>query len=274
MHWLLWVLLIDACLGLGSRASRRVNYSRRLAHFALCAAIASVAGILAAPFLWAVGQQASGNWIVGRTFYYTTRVLLGVSIEIEGEDKLAKARPCVLVGNHQSMFDLIMLGRIFPQQTVILAKKALSYYPLVGWFMRLADDIFISRGSRQSSSDMFKRASLTLQAKNVSVWFFPEGTRGRFAHGPDLLPFKLGAFQLAYHAKVPVLPVVAMDFHNLYCKRSFWSVPGSLKVRILDPVSMDNVREEDLADIMNHTRDRMLAALRDISPPRIDTDAS
>ncbi|KAJ1665894.1 1-acylglycerol-3-phosphate O-acyltransferase [Coemansia sp. RSA 1813] len=273
MHWLVWALLIDCCLALCSRLSRSINYGRRLVHFALCAVVASTAGILASPFLWAVGQQASGNWIVGRTFYYTTRALLGISIEIDGEELLAKARPCVLVGNHQTMFDLIMLGRIFPQQTVILAKKALSYYPLVGWFMRLSGDIFISRGSKQSSSDMFKRASQDLQSKNVSVWFFPEGTRGRFEHGPDLLPFKLGAFQLAYHAKVPIVPVVVMDFHNLYNKRRLWSAPGTLKIKILEPVSMDNVREEDLKLIMNQTRDRMLAGLREISPPRISIDA-
>ncbi|KAJ1903925.1 1-acylglycerol-3-phosphate O-acyltransferase [Coemansia sp. IMI 209127] len=273
MHWFIWVLLIDSLLGLCSRASRTINYGRRLVHFALCAAVASLAGILASPFLWAVGKQASGNWVVARVFYYTTRVLLGVRIEIEGEELLTKARPCVLVGNHQTMLDLIMLGRVFPQQTVILAKKALSYYPFVGWFMRLSDDIFISRGSKQSSSDMFKRASQVLQSKNVSVWFFPEGTRGRFEHGPDLLPFKLGAFQLAYHAKAPILPVVTMDFHNLYNKRSSWSVPGTLKVKILEPVSMDNVREEDLTTIMNQTRNRMLAGLQEISPPRISIDA-
>ncbi|KAI9506122.1 hypothetical protein BX070DRAFT_250023 [Coemansia spiralis] len=226
-------------------------------------------GILASPLLWAVGQQASGNWVVGRTFYYTIRALLGISVEIEGEELLNKARPCVMVGNHQTMFDLIMLGRVFPQQTVILAKKVVSYYPLVGWFMRLSDDIFISRGSKQSVSGMFKKASEELNSKGVSVWFFPEGTRGRFEDGPNLLPFKVGAFMLAYHAKVPVVPVVVMDFHNLYYKRRFWSAPGTLKVKILEPVPMEGVREEDLKDIMEQTRDRMLAELKTISPPRI-----
>ncbi|KAJ2383949.1 1-acylglycerol-3-phosphate O-acyltransferase [Coemansia sp. RSA 2611] len=269
MHWLLWAALLDLSLALAALFSRRAGYYRRLAHFALCAAVASTAGIVAAPVLWARGLRASGNWVVARTFYYTTRVLLGIRVELEGEDILHRARPCVLVGNHQTMLDLVMLGRVFPMQTVILAKKAVSYYPLVGWFMRLADDIFISRGSKQSASSMFQRASAELRAKRVSVWFFAEGTRGRFSDGPGLLPFKVGAFLLAYHARVPVVPVVTMDFHNLYDRRRFWSTSGTLKVKILEPVLLDGLGEDDLKPLMNRTRETMLAELKRISPPRI-----
>lgn len=269
MHWLFWTLVVDGCLAICARFSRKVSYFRRVAHFSLCAIVASSAAVISAPVFWIAGKQASGNWVAARVFYYTSLVLLGISVEIEGEEYLTTAQPCVLAGNHQTMFDLIMLGRVFPTQTVILAKKALSHYPLLGWFMRLSGDIFISRGSKQSASDMFKQASKELWSKNVSVWFFPEGTRGRFSDGPDLLPFKIGAFLLAYHAKVPVVPVVVMDFHNIYNKKHFWSVPGTLKVKVLEPIPMNNVKEEDLKDIMDSTRDRMLAELRNLSPQRI-----
>ncbi|KAJ2452500.1 1-acylglycerol-3-phosphate O-acyltransferase [Coemansia sp. RSA 2336] len=269
MHWVFWAVLLDACLALGALFSRKAGYYRRLVHFALCAVVASTAGIVSSPVMWACGRKASVNWVVARTFYYTTRVVLGIRVEIEGEDIIQSARPCVLVGNHQTMLDLIMLGRVFQMQTVILAKRSISYYPFVGWFMRLADDIFISRGSKQSASDMFKRASDELRAKQVSVWFFAEGTRGRFSDGPGLLPFKVGAFLLAYHARVPVVPVVTMDFHNLYDKRRFWSTSGTLKVKILQPISLDGLTEDDLKPLMNRTRDTMLAELHRISPPRI-----
>ncbi|KAJ2148021.1 1-acylglycerol-3-phosphate O-acyltransferase [Coemansia sp. RSA 530] len=269
MHWLLWALAVDMCLALGALLVRKLGFYRRLVHFALCAAFASTAGILSAPIMWACGKRASVNWVVARTFYYTTRVVLGINVEIEGEDILQRARPCVMIGNHQTMLDLIMLGRVFPMQTVILAKKSVSYYPFVGWFMRLADDIFISRGSKQSVSGMFQRASAELRAKQVSVWFFPEGTRGRFADGPDLLPFKVGAFLLAYHAQVPVVPVVVMDFHNLHNSRRFWSTSGTLKIKILEPVSLDGLAEDDLKPVMDRTRESMLVELKRISPPRI-----
>ncbi|KAJ2611723.1 1-acylglycerol-3-phosphate O-acyltransferase [Coemansia sp. RSA 1365] len=269
MHWFLWAVLADALLACCGLFSRKIGYYRRMIHFALCALVASSSGILAAPAMWLCGKRASVNWVVARTFYYTTRIVLGISVEIEGEEILQRASPCVLAGNHQSMFDVIMLGRVFPKQTVMLAKRVISYYPFVGWFMRLADDIFISRGSKQSASDMFKRASEELRSKDVSVWFFPEGTRGRFEDGPGLLPFKLGAFLLAYHAKVPLVPVVVMDFHNIYDKRRFWSAPGILKVKILDPIPMDGVSEAGLKQLMDSTRERMLAELQQISPPRI-----
>ncbi|KAJ1647104.1 1-acylglycerol-3-phosphate O-acyltransferase [Coemansia erecta] len=268
MHWLLWTAIIDGSLAVAAVFSRKANYYRRMAHYVVCVILASIAGLASMPVLWAAGRRASCNWVVARTFYFLTWAVLGITVEIEGEEIMTRAAPCVLIGNHQSMLDLIMLGRVFPQQTVILAKKAISYYPLIGWFMRLADDIFISRGSRQSASDMFKQASRVLQSKRVSVWFFPEGTRGRFNDGPNMLPFKVGAFLLAYHAKVPIVPVVVMDIHNIYDKHSFWSVPGKLRVKVLDPIPMDSVREEDLKDLMNSTRERMMVELRQISPAR------
>ncbi|KAI8322436.1 acyltransferase-domain-containing protein [Martensiomyces pterosporus] len=260
-------------LAVGAQFSRKASYYRRCVHYTICTFIASSAGILASPIFWAIGQRASGNWLVARTFYYATLFMLGITVEIEGEEYLEEARPCVMVGNHQTMLDLVMLGRVFPKQAVILAKRALSFYPFIGWFMRLSGDIFISRGSKQSASDMFKKASEELRSKNVSVWFFPEGTRGRHEDGPGLLPFKVGAFLLAYHAKVPIVPVVIMDFHNLYEKKTFWSVSGTLKVKVLKPIPMDNVKEEDLKDVMNKTRDLMLEELKKISPPRINHDA-
>ncbi|KAJ1735233.1 1-acylglycerol-3-phosphate O-acyltransferase [Coemansia biformis] len=268
MHWLLWVVLLDGCLAGAALLSRRAGYCRSMIRFALCALVASMAGILAAPVLWVCGRRASTNWVVARTFYYTARAALGISVVVEGAEILQRAQPCVLASNHQTMLDLIVLGGVFPMQTVILAKKAISYYPFVGWFMRLAGDIFIARGSRQSASDMFRCASDELRAKDVSVWFFPEGTRGRFESGPDLLPFKPGAFLLAYHARVPVVPVVVMDFHNIYDRRRFWCAPGTLRVKILEPVSLDGVAEDELRSLTDRTRERMLAELRRISPAR------
>ncbi|KAJ2768526.1 1-acylglycerol-3-phosphate O-acyltransferase [Coemansia nantahalensis] len=268
MHWLLWAALLEALLAGAALLSRRARFFRSMLHFTLCAAVGSVVGIVAAPVLWACGRRASTNWLVARTFYYAARAVLGISVEVEGAEHLRGAQPCVLASNHQTMLDLLVLGRVFPMQTVILAKKAISYYPLVGWFMRLAGDIFISRGSRQSASDMFRAASAELRAKNVSVWFFPEGTRGRFDDGPGLLPFKQGAFLLAYHARVPVVPVVVMDFHNIYNRRRFWCAPGSVRVKILEPVSLDGIAEDNLRPLIDSTRERMLAELRLISPAR------
>ncbi|KAJ2786175.1 1-acylglycerol-3-phosphate O-acyltransferase [Coemansia javaensis] len=268
MNWLLWAALCDVCLAGAGLLWQRARFVRRLIHFALCVAVASTVGIVTGPVLWACGRQASTNWVAGRTFYYLARVTLGVVVEIEGEEILQRARPCVLAGNHQTMLDLIVLGRVFPAQTVILAKKAISYYPFVGWFMRLAGDIFIARGSRQSASDMFRRASGELRAKDVSVWFFPEGTRGRFKAGPDMLRFKPGAFLLAYHARVPVVPVVVMDFHSIYNRSRYWFAPGTIRVKVLEPVALDGVAEDALQTLADSTRERMLAELRRISPAR------
>ncbi|KAJ2318785.1 hypothetical protein GGI00_006530, partial [Coemansia sp. RSA 2681] len=54
--------------------------------------------------------------------------------------------------------------------------------------------------------------------------------------------------------------------------RKFWSMPGTFKIKVMEPISMEGVKEEDLKDLMNQTRDRMLVELKRISPPRINLD--
>ena len=110
--------------------------------------------------------------------------------------------PYVVVANHQSMLDILLLSRL-PREMKWMAKESLFRVPWVGWMFVLAGDIPVRRGNAESASEALRKARAYLD-RGMSVMIFPEGTRSRTG---ALQPFKSGAFRLALEAGVPVLPV-------------------------------------------------------------------
>lgn len=154
-------------------------------------------------------------------------------------------RPCVFVGNHQSMLDLLYLGRcaaspvlraqcsdcpdsMFPRATRMMAKQSLKYVPLLGQFMQAGGAVFIDRGNNAVAVRSLQAAGEEIKRCHTSIWVFPEGTRtSRPYH--DLRPFKKGAFHLAIQAGLPLVPVVSENYWNLY--HTGHSNFGTFKVR-------------------------------------------
>ena len=67
-------------------------------------------GIVVALGLNVVGQAYNVNWVVSQSFYALASRVLDLKLVVEGEEYL-DTRPAVLVGNHQSMLDIIYLAR-------------------------------------------------------------------------------------------------------------------------------------------------------------------
>ncbi|OMH85506.1 1-acyl-sn-glycerol-3-phosphate acyltransferase alpha [Zancudomyces culisetae] len=149
---------------------------------------------------------------------------------------------------------------------------------------------------------MFKKAGKKLKEKDVGVIVFPEGTRYNDPEKAGMLPFKKGAFLLAKYAKCPIIPIVAMDLHNLYSDPHKWCVPGVIKIRVLPPIWLDqensrtdakesnnrnaNDSENSTSEagrhpdtgvsvekLMQDTWDLMYKNLLEISDPRMDIEA-
>ena len=72
--------------------------------------ICSVWGAVASIGFSLIGERYNGNWFTARSFYFACSRLLGIDFDVEGEEYL-NTRPAVLVGNHQSMVDILYLGR-------------------------------------------------------------------------------------------------------------------------------------------------------------------
>lgn len=114
------------------------------------------------------------------------------NVVIEGLDNIDKNRTYVVVANHQSMADIVMLYQT-RMQFKWIAKDSLFRIPFLGWCMSLAKHIRLKRTNLSSIRKAYREASNRID-KGMSVTFFPEGTR---SENGDLGDFRNGAFKLA-----------------------------------------------------------------------------
>jgi 1-acyl-sn-glycerol-3-phosphate acyltransferase len=170
---------------------------------ALALALSVCLCFLLAPFLGGPGAF----WTVAPRYIRGTARAFGIRRELEGwealpQDLRSGARPAVFIGNHTSLFDPPLMISTLPCRPVFVAKRELAGIPFLGWVIWLADFIFIDRRDRNAAMASLEEAAIRIRTGQTIV-AFPEGTR---SHDGRLLPFKKGAFALAFEAGVPVVP--------------------------------------------------------------------
>lgn len=164
-------------------------------------------------------------------------------------------RPFVVVSNHESFSDILLLSHL-PWEMKWLSKAEILRIPVLGWCMRLAGDIPIWRGKMESARDAMATALEVLSHK-VSVMVFPEGTR---SPGDAMLPFKDGAFRLAIEAGVPVLPLVVVGTRDALAKHDWRMNPADATVTVLEPIETTGLTLNDVTALKERVRNVILQA--------------
>jgi 1-acyl-sn-glycerol-3-phosphate acyltransferase len=179
------------------------------------------------------------------------------NFETEGAPPEGPRRPYVVVSNHESYADIFLVSH-FPWEMKWLSKHTIFKIPVMGWMMRMALDVPVRRGERESAINALAECRDRL-SRRVSVMIFPEGTRSRTE---DLLPFKDGAFQLAIEAHVPILPIAIAGTRACMAKGSFAFRHAHAKARVLAPISTDGLTLADMPALRDGTRATIDAARR------------
>ncbi len=175
--------------------------------------------------------HASNIYMGARLFRWKAFEILGLKLEYENRAIMVDNRPAVIVSNHQSNLDFLLLAKICAPRTVTIGKKSLKYIPIFGIFYWLSGNILIDRQNKKKAFSAMVRAVRTILNKNISVWIFPEGTR---SHNKGLLSFKRGAFYTAIRAQVPIIPVCISSFYKNLDFSKLDS--GTIKVKVLPPI--------------------------------------
>jgi 1-acyl-sn-glycerol-3-phosphate acyltransferase len=176
---------------------------------------------------------------------------------MEGRDKIRRGQSYVIISNHQSVLDIILLNNLMFDFRWI--SKAENFkVPVLGASMRMADYIRIERGNKESVLKMMEEAMVSLN-KGISIMMFPEGTRSKTT---KILPFKTGAFQLAMKADLPILPVVVDGTGRVLPKNGHTFSSGHrLRVKVLDPVFPGTFGTGDAEELAQKFREIIAAEL-------------
>jgi 1-acyl-sn-glycerol-3-phosphate acyltransferase len=193
---------------------------------------------------------------------------IGSPVRIEGT-AIEPHYPCIVVANHASYLDGIILTAALPPGFTYLIKEQMSHVPIVGFILRRLGSAFVDRANAKDRHRIAR--TLVGQArKGEALGFFPEGM---FDESPGLKPFQLGAFSAAARAGLPVVPVVIHGARHKLPAGKFLAAPGPLGVRICDPVPASN--DPSARALMQLARRAMLAHLGepDLAPAEAPQDA-
>jgi 1-acyl-sn-glycerol-3-phosphate acyltransferase len=189
------------------------------------------------------------------------------SVEVRGRDRIPRGQTCVLVANHLSLLDILLMFRLFTHFTWV-SKVENFRVPFIGWNMRLNGYIPLKRGDRESVRAMLAACERELR-DGTSVMMFPEGTRSRSG---ALQPFKPGAFDLALRTGSPLLPVLVEGTASALPKRGF-VLRGRHRIRltVLDPIPVESFAGLDVATLTERTHalfaEKLAARAPEGTPP-------
>ncbi len=154
----------------------------------------------------AYGYMHLGLWCVWH--------LTGVKLTVIGKENLPKdGHPVLYVCNHRSIFDVIIGMTVYPGQVGVVAKDSLGKIPLLSYWMKQINCLFLDRQDIKAGIQMINDA-VELVKQGHSMLIFPEGTRNH--NEGTLLPMHGGSFKIAIKTGVPVVPVCITNTGDVF----------------------------------------------------------
>lgn len=195
-----------------------------------------------------------------KTFGPICMWLLNITVKIENLENLKNNIPCVIIANHQSMADAIILSSVVSNipKIVYVAKKSLLWMPIFGLYSLVSGNVFIDRSNRESCIKKLHELEEKMKRENISLIIFPEGTRNQ---GSGLLPFKKGAFHVAINTNFPIIPVVVENYLKKIYNTPKWN-KQVIKIRILEPIKTEG---KNVNELIEKVYNMMLKNLKELN---------
>lgn len=190
--------------------------------------------LVLAPLIW-LGVMCSWNQkcarIVVRTMSRFCLFCCGVRLRVAQESALDLSP--ILVANHESYLDVIVLSAFLPTNFAFVAKGELGVNFLLRLPLQKIGAMFVDRFDAEQGVDDTQRLNQFIQ-RGESLVFFPEGT---FYRSPDLLPFRMGAFLVAVETNSKITPLVIQGTRQALRPEQWFIRRSEISLVILPPVS-------------------------------------
>lgn len=176
-----------------------------------------------------------------------------VRIKIHNQHLIQRNQSYVIVANHQSIYDILVVYGYLPLVFKWVMKIELRKTPFIGFTCHLMGHIFVDRKNRQSAVKTMQQAGDKLTG-GTSVFFFPEGTRN---NGEGLLPFKKGAFKMAESLSLPILPLTIKGADKVMPAKRIRIIPGTIELIFHAPISPDDTKQLSCETLIKQVREQI-----------------
>jgi len=184
----------------------------------------------------------------------------GIFVKVHGKENFIKNKGYVIVGNHNSNYDIFINSITLPWGNVFyfLSKAELAKVPV---FSVVAKNlaVLVDRSSMTSRMKSMKKMKDILN-EGISVWVFPEGTRNKT--DKDLIDFVDGAFRLAVDMKVPLIINTLVGVKKINNPNySLDMAPGIVHSYFEEPIETEHMTVADIPALKERVRNTMIARL-------------
>jgi 1-acyl-sn-glycerol-3-phosphate acyltransferase len=174
-----------------------------------------------------------------------------------GAGHIDPARGYVVVSNHLSALDIMVLFAFLPIPLRFLAKRELFGIPIFGRTMRAVGIVEVDR--RQPDRDAINRQSAQVLSRGQSIMVFAEGSRSRDG---ALRPFKAGAFAIAIANQSPLCPVTIAGSQHCWAPDQHIIHPGRIRLAVDETIETGGYQAEGLELLRDRTRSVIEATYR------------
>lgn len=187
-------------------------------------------------------------------------VLIGMGFipKVQREENLEKGKSYMLIANHTSMTDIMLMLYVIRKPFVFVGKEELAKIPLFGYFYKRSC-ILVNRSNQKSRKEAYEKAQKRLK-RGTSICIFPEGGVSE-DNSLILDAFKDGAFRLAIEHQIPVVPITFYDNRKRFPFKFFSGGPGKMRVKIHSFISTAGKDLSSKRDLKERSRNIILTEL-------------
>ncbi len=189
-------------------------------------------------FTWL--KRTWGRWII---------CCMGFRIDVDNQAVIDKKKQYMIIGNHTSKLDIMVLLQTIKLPFVFVGKKELAKIPIFGYLFKKSN-VTVDRKSMKSRKDVYRQVADYIEKGN-SVAIYPEGG---IPSDTNLIldQFKNGAFRMAIEHQLPIIPMVYFDNKKKFPYSFDYGYPGKLRVKILPVIPTNQLSLDDLEELRDY----------------------
>ena len=167
--------------------------------------------------------------------------IAGTKTTVIGMENIPKGEAVLFVGNHRSLFDVVIAYTVMPGLTGFIGKKELGKVPFLNIWMKFVNCLFLDRHNiREGMKTML--TGMDMVRGGISMTIFPEGTR---SESDEMLPFKEGSLKIAEKTGCKIIPMVQNNTESCFEKQSPRLRKTHTVLEFCEPIEVDKLTKEE-----------------------------
>lgn len=200
--------------------------------------------VIFCPLIILLPTLSMRRWI-GRLGVKVAMAAVGQPLRVRGLEHLPR-EPCIVVANHASYLDGLVLTAALPARFNFVVQDGAASWPYVGLVIRRMGVIFVNRTSAREGARQTRELIRTVQG-GESLAVFPEGT---FRKEAGLMTFRNGAFLMAAHANVPVVPAAIRGSRRMFGEGQKLPAWSPITIEIRAPLAPRGSTDRDVVNAL------------------------